>query len=278
MFQKANSFIQTNILKIEFMNLKYRNRNIKMFFENETYSWSNMSLTEYINEGNIPSLWLDFFNRDDVKICIENISSSMDRNRIIYPPPNDVFKSFYVTPPEKIKVVLLGMDPYHSGTNEFDGSATGLCFSIKQGNTINPSLKNIYKELRNNNFHTVEDGDLSYLTKEGVFLLNTALTVEKGNPDSHTSYWSEFSELLIQYIVGNTRGVVWLLFGNNAIYYDKFIDKNNHKSIKTSHPSPFSALRSSKNAVSFIGSNVFRKCNECLLQNGHEEVRWSKNA
>ena len=248
-----------------------------MILIDEIYSWSNMTLTEYLNEGNIPREWEDFFTRDDIVNCLSIISSSMNRNKIIYPPPNYVFKSFYMTPVEKVKVVILGMDPYHTGTSEFDGSAVGLCFSIRQGNIVNPSLKNIYKEFRNEGINTVEDGDLTYLTREGVLLLNVALTVEKGQADSHTEYWSEFSELLIKYIVDNTTNVVWLLFGNNAICYDKFIDKNGHRSIRTSHPSPFSALRGSKNAVSFMGSGVFRMCNQYLNEAGKEEVNWSKN-
>lgn len=243
----------------------------------EIYSWANMSLVEYLNEGNIPRDWEDFFLREDVRISLEYVSSSMNRNKIIYPPPNYVFRSLYMTPLDKIKVVILGMDPYATGTNEFDGSAVGLCFSIRKGNKINPSLKNIYKELRNEGFETIEDGDLTYLTKEGILMLNVALTVEKGESDSHTEYWSEFSKLLIEYIVSNTSGVVWLLFGNNAICYDRFIDAKKHNTIWTSHPSPFSALRSSARVPSFIGSNVFKICNDYLVKEEKQVINWSKN-
>jgi uracil-DNA glycosylase len=234
-----------------------------MNFIDEQYSWRSLSLWEYLST-NVPSGWEDFFLRSDVQQCLHEISIELDKeskernNCLIYPQIHHVFKAFYTTPLADVKAVIIGMDPYHNGTNESDGSATGLCFSVKHGNAINPSLRNIYKELKNCG-HTPEmNGNLTHWAKQGVLLLNMALTVEKGSPDSHTSFWYPFSEKVVQYIDEQRRGdVTWLLFGSQA--HNVGNEVLNGIIVKTTHPSPFSATRNSSSAPAFIGSKVFNR-------------------
>lgn len=226
----------------------------------DTYSWKNMSLWEYLTEGNIPSGWEEFFLRSDVQQQLIYISNELDNSRnqfIIYPPIYQVFRAFYLTPLDKITAIIIGQDPYHSGTTEYDGSAIGLCFSVKSGNTINPSLKNIYKELKSSGFEPNENGDLIHWAKQGVLMLNMGLTVEKGDADSHTSIWHKFSEMVVKYIDQKRKDSVhWLLFGSPSIK----VGENNvryGKIHKASHPSGLSCYRASKLAPAFFGSKVF---------------------
>ena len=221
------------------------------------YSWKTCSLMEFIKEGNIPSGWNDFFNKKDVISELLTISKELDKiriNKTIYPEINHVFKAFYLTPIEKINSIILGQDPYHNG------SATGLCFSVKAGNKINPSLKNIYKELKNSGFNNnIENGDLTHWAKQGVLMLNTSLTVEKGLANSHSYLWEKFSNMIIKYIdCQKKQNISWILFGKQAyqITKDHVIFGIKYK---TSHPSPFSAHRSTNYYESFFGSKIFSK-------------------
>lgn len=248
-------------------------------FSENTYSWNEMSLWDFLNEGNIPSGWKDFFiqNQDILYTISEKLEEEKKLNSklIIYPPVNQVFRSFI--PLEKIKVVILGQDPYHSGTTEFDGSAVGYCFSVLPGNRINPSLRNIYKELKNEDYDVKEDGDLSHWVDQGCFMLNTALTVEKGCADSHTAFWYDFTEKVIKYIVDNCTNVVWLLMGSKAYKFGVLIPKegeSRHSVFCTSHPSPLSATRSTNWIPAFIGSFVFNGINEKLKKYGKRKIKW----
>jgi len=227
-------------------------------FVDEQYSWKNISLLEFLDEGNIPSGWKDFFSREDVKKQISIISSDLDEIRtrkIIYPPVYQVFRALYLVPVDKIKAVIIGQDCYHNGTTEYDGSAIGLCFSVKPGNIVNPSLKNIYKELLLEGFNPKENGDLIYLAKQGILLLNMALTVERGNPGSHSCMWYDFSILLVKYISEKNSNIHWLLFGKDSHEVMGHIKGNFHC---TSHPSPLSAYKQCGNYPPFIGSGVFK--------------------
>ena len=116
--------------------------------KDKSYSWKEATLSEFLEEGNTPEDWRDFFHNDNIRDILTDISSELAKeSRILYPLLKDVLRAFYMTPLNTFKVVLLGQDPYHSGTHEFDGSAMGLAFSVRPGNQINPSLRNIYKEL-----------------------------------------------------------------------------------------------------------------------------------
>ena len=163
---------------------------------NSDYSWKNTNLAEYISEGNLPSQWLDFFYLEEVLKELNNISLILEKeavNNIIYPPLKDVFKAFYKTPLSKLKCILIAQDPYHNGNTEYDGSANGLCFSIRSGNKINPSLRNIYKELKDEGIKMSENGDLTQWAENGVLMLNMSLTVLRGNPNCHSTIWKRFS-------------------------------------------------------------------------------------
>jgi len=235
----------------------------------EQYSWKTQTLEEFINEGNIPIGWEDYFNDFSNREKINDISSKLkeqSKENIIYPPINYVFRALIRLP--KIKVVILGQDPYHNG------SAVGLCFSVKKGNAINPSLRNIYKELELEQYNVNKDGDLSHLYNQGCLLLNLSLTVNKGEPDSHTRIWSSFTYTIIKYISDNTSNIIWLLMGNNAQSSLKHIDTNKHVIFKTSHPSPFSAYNSYRDVPAFIGSNIFKKINNNLSLQNKNEIKW----
>lgn len=225
-----------------------------MLFLDDTYEWDNVSLAEYLSEGNVPSGWKDFFNREDIQNDLGIISEEIDENRgdTIYPSIDKVFKAFYMTPLDKVKAVIIGMDPYHNG------SAVGLCFSVKNGNPINPSLRSIYRELKEEGYNPIEDGDLTHWAKQGVLMLNMALTVLKGKAGSHTSIWYDFSEKVVKYI-DEKRGdkVQWILMGSDA-HQVKDLIRNGIKHC-TSHPMPLAAGRSSNSGVAFWGSGVFKK-------------------
>lgn len=245
-----------------------------MKFIDIQYSWKNLTLWELLTEGNIPFGWEELFEIKDIQNELLNISKHLEiesENHIIYPPINQVFRSFI--PLQDISVVILGQDPYFSGTNEYDGSAIGLSFSVKPGNKINPSLKNIYKQLKNEKFNPVENGDISHLIKQGVFLLNTALTVRFHSPDTHTKYWYNFTKYIINYLSKKKKNIIWVLLGNKSQSFEKYIEKE-HYIIKTSHPSPFSCSRKTKKSSAFFGSNIFTNINNILENNNKNKIIW----
>ena len=215
-------------------------------------------IQEFIDSNQLPSKWSDFFNKKQVRDELLNISFNLQGSSIIYPDLNKVFRAFYMTSIENTKVVLLGQDCYHNG------NATGLCFDVRSGGTVNPSLRNIYKQLKIEGFDPCEDGNLSHLPSQGVLMMNAALSVEEGNPDSHSKLWYDFTVDLVKYICEHKKRVVWLLMGSRAHHFEKYININRKYIIKTSHPSPFSAMRSSKDIPAFIGSKCFTKINKLI--------------
>ena len=131
----------------------------------------------------------------------------------------------------------------------------------------------MYKELRGEGYEIKEDGILTHWVDQDCFMINTALTVEKGCPDTHTSFWYDFTESAIKYVADNCKNVVWLLMGAKAHKFKKFIPKE-QLSICTSHPSPFSAHRSSATVPSFLGSNAFIEINARLEEDGETQINW----
>lgn len=168
-------------------------------------------------------------------------------------------------------MVLLGQDPYHNG------SATGLCFDVKLGNPINKSLQNMYKELEAEDYHPTQDGNLTQWAHQGVLMLNTALTVAPGVPESHLDLWRPFFDYLMTFL-GTRERIVWILLGKKAMdYADEILARNpTHAVVQTSHPSPLSAHKSLKNGSvpAFLGSGVFRQANELLKIMGHSQIVW----
>lgn len=187
-------------------------------------------------------------------------------NKTIYPKEEDLFKSFALTPLTAVKVVILGQDPYHG-----EGQAHGLCFSVGSGKPLPPSLKNIYKEIEND-CSIKKDftcGNLESLATQGVFLLNSILTVEADSPASHKGAgWEVFTDTVIKTISDNQEHVVFMLWGNFAKSKKVLIDTNKHLILEAPHPSPFSAY------TGFFGCKHFSKCNEYLRTHNKKEIAW----
>ena len=166
--------------------------------------------------------------------------------------------------------MVIGQDPYH-GPNQ----AHGLAFSVMRPQRPPPSLKNIYKEIKSNipNFSIPTHGDLSNWSKQGVFLLNTCLTVQQGNANSHQKKgWEEFITAVIRAIDGRDDGVVFLLWGKPASERCAAVSRRKHTIISSSHPSPLGAT---KTKAPFIGSNCFSKCNDALIKMGKDPINWN---
>lgn len=184
---------------------------------------------------------------------------------IVYPPGKQIFSAFDLCPPDKVKVVLLGQDPYHG-----PGQANGLCFSVGQGVKHPPSLVNIYKELSSDlNCEPARTGDLSTWAKQGVLLLNTTLTVRAASPASHQGRgWEQFTDSVIRYISDTLTGVVFLLWGRPAQTKERIIDASKHFILKAPHPSPLSAYSG------FFGCRHFSYTNKILIDQGKEPIHW----
>lgn len=229
--------------------------NKQINFVDSAYNWKNITLQQYLDEGNIPSGWTDFFNKPEIKTELKSISEFLEEEskegKTIYPDINHVFKCFYMTKLKNIKCILLGQDCYHNG------AAVGLCFSVKHGFPINPSLRNINEELANCGYKPKINGNLESWAKQGVLLLNMALTVEKGEAESHSCIWYNFSKLLLSYIHENNKNIHYLLFGKHATDGVKHLSLSKEVMHITSHPSPLSANRSTSNFKAFIGSKIF---------------------
>ena len=183
----------------------------------------------------------------------------------VFPEEKNVFNALELTPFESVKVVILGQDPYHGF-----GQAHGLSFSVQKGTPLPPSLKNIYKELQDDiggDFPT--EGDLTHWAKQGVLLLNTVLTVEEGNANSHKGMgWERLTNRLIESLNELKHPVIFILWGKPAQDKEKLITNSNHVILKAPHPSPLSAYRG------FFGSKPFSKVNDILIQQGQTPIRW----
>lgn len=179
----------------------------------------------------------------------------------VYPLKKDLFRALKLTTFSDVKVVILGQDPYHT-----EGVADGLAFSTKN-NSLPPSLRNIYKELKNDLSIVNQKGDLTSWAKEGVLLLNTHLTVLKNKPLSHRHLdWEYFTDYVINVLNKEKHNIVFILWGNHAISKNEIITNKNHLVLTSSHPSPFSANKS------FFGSKVFSKTNDYLIKHNLKQV------
>ncbi len=211
----------------------------------------------------------DYINKKDYAIKLHDFLI-LERNKyVIYPSKEDMFNAFKLTPYENIKVVIFGQDPYHN-----KGQAMGLAFSVPTNTPLPPSLRNIYKEIEiefNNKFKNT-DGDLSYLAKQGVLLLNPILSVREYTPLSHDNeLYKHFTLDIIKAIEENNNPIVYLLWGNKAKIYEKYITNKNHLVIKTNHPSPLSANRGG-----WFNSNCFINTNKFLIEHNVTPINWLK--
>ena len=206
----------------------------------------------------------DEFEKPYFKTIKEGILESRAKNRIVYPPSSEIFAAFDFTPFDRVRVVILGQDPYHG-----QGQAMGLCFSVKQGVPIPRSLKRIYKELHEDVGCLIPShGDLRKWARQGVFMPNAILTVEAGNPASHSKIgWHFFTDAVIETISREKEGVCFLLWGNFAKSKKKLIDISKHHIFESAHPSPLAG-----NA--FFGNHHFSKVNEILTKRGESPIDW----
>lgn len=185
-------------------------------------------------------------------------------NKTIYPPAKDLFNAFKLTDFDNIKVVILGQDPYHG-----EKEAMGLSFSVRRGVRTPPSLKNIFKELKDDLGIERTDTDLSDWAKQGVFLLNTVLTVEKDKANSHKDIgWEIFTDYVIKQINDKLENVVFILWGRQARDKKALITNANHCIIESAHPSPLSAYNG------FFGSKPFSKANKYLKDHNKDEIKF----
>lgn len=217
------------------------------------------------NYKNWTKLLQNEFNKEYF-IKIVNFLNDEYEKKTIFPPKDYIFNIFKKISPNDIKVVILGQDPYH-GYNQ----ANGMSFSVNKGEKIPPSLRNIYLELSSDlNINLPSHGDLTSWVNQGVFLLNSTLTVEMGKPNSHKDIgWQIFTNKVINIISELDFPKVFILWGNFAISKKNLIKKNNNNFIITSpHPSPLSANRG------FFGSRPFSKTNEFLIKNGIKPIDW----
>ena len=213
--------------------------------------------------------WIDLYNNDLKKDYFKKLLADVKeeyKNYTCFPPYENISRAYKLTPLEDVKVVILGQDPYHE-----KGQANGLAFSV-DCKKLPPSLKNIYKEMESDLGLTVnQDGDLSYLAKQGVMLLNTTLTVREGEANSHKDLgWSHFTNNSIALLNALSTPKVFILWGNDAKTKKSLITNPNHLIIESAHPSPLSAYHG------FFGSKPFSKANEFLKANGRKPIDWVK--
>ncbi|WP_367676728.1 uracil-DNA glycosylase [Buchnera aphidicola] len=213
--------------------------------------------------------WQDLFLKTKNWIKLLHIIQKKRKHKIIYPIDSKIFQAFFLTPFNLLKVVILGQDPYC----QFN-QANGLAFSVNKGVKIPPSLINIYQELKNDlkQSNIAQHGCLDYWAKQGVFLLNTILTVEHGKPGSHIDLgWKYFTNQVIRFIDQNHIGIVFLLWGNQAISTRNIICSGRNYILTASHPSPLSVYRS------FFGCRHFSKTNKILVKNKIKPIDWLLN-
>lgn len=214
--------------------------------------------------------WQELLGKEGEKDYFVDLLAFVKERRIagvnVFPPESEVFNALSLTPPEKLKVVILGQDPYHGV-----GQAHGLSFSVKKGLKIPPSLRNMYKELGCDvsGFQAPTHGDLSKWAKQGVLLLNTVLTVEEGQANSHKGKgWEQFTDKVITQISGNLQDIIFLLWGKTAQQKMNLIDTQKHHILSSAHPSPLSAHRG------FLGCQHFSQCNTLLRTLAKPEIDW----
>ncbi|MEO9945975.1 uracil-DNA glycosylase [Paraglaciecola sp.] len=216
------------------------------------------------------SKWADVLAQEQQQPYFQDMIQYVENERAagktIYPPSQDVFKAFSLTELNKVKVVILGQDPYH-GPNQ----AHGLSFSVLPGIKTPPSLVNIYKELATDieGFRIPEHGCLNAWAEQGVLLLNTVLTVEQGKAHSHAKIgWEPFTDHVITQLNQQKQGLVFLLWGSHAQKKGAMIDTQKHHVLHAPHPSPLSAYRG------FFGCKHFSKTNSILESQGHFCINW----
>jgi len=215
----------------------------------EKQTWSNI-LYSIKNSEYFKFLWKRIEEEYNSKKC--------------FPPKNKIFRALQLTPFDEIRVVIIGQDPYHN-----DGQANGLCFSVSEGISAPPSLRNIFIELKEDLNITRTKTELDDWAKQGVLLLNATLSVVAHQPNSHKDLgWETFTDFIIKQVSDNKENIVFVLWGAFAQKKAYLIDKSKHLILSSAHPSPFSANRG------FFGSKPFSKINEFLEKNDQKPIIW----
>ena len=219
---------------------------------------------------NIDESWkielIDEFNSTYMSELRVFLKKQLLLKKKIYPPMNKIFNAFNLTPLDKVKVVIVGQDPYHG-----EGQANGLSFSVEEFMKIPPSLQNIFRELFTDlRLTSPQNGNLEYWAKQGVLMLNSSLTVEKGMPGSHQGKgWEKFTNKVLKIINEKKHNIVFILWGKKAQEKGDFLDRDRHLVIESVHPSPFSVHNG------FFGSKPFSKINRYLNANDLPPINWN---
>lgn len=221
--------------------------------------------------------WSEYLSPDVVdkaKALMRRVKDESAAGHVIYPPQDQVFNALTTTPPEQVKVVIIGQDPYHG-----PGQANGLAFSVNPEVSIPPSLRNIFRELHDDLGCPIPtSGDLTPWAHQGVLLLNTSLTVEQGRPTSHSNWgWQEFVLEICKVCKELPQPIVFLLWGGHARSFTAGIQISqsaNKCSICSSHPSPLGATKGNNVVPAFLGSRPFSQANRFLTAMGSEPVNW----
>jgi uracil-DNA glycosylase len=208
----------------------------------------------------------DLFDKPYFSQIADHLKAEKALNTIIYPSGSLIFNAFSLTPYEKVKVIILGQDPYHN-----PNQAMGLSFSVPDGMKQPPSLVNIFKEIHKDIGMAIpSSGNLTAWAKQGVLLLNAVLTVRANEPASHAKIgWTKFTDDVILSLSSQKTGLVFILWGNFAQEKIKLIDSSKHKILKAAHPSPFSAYNG------FFGCKHFSATNEYLVKNNIDPINWA---
>ena len=240
---------------------------LKSLYKAFSETWEKTCLEEYLRKFT-PYGWEDFFLHMRDGGYIQDISETLSKEKKSEISPNlvDVFAAFEFRPPEELKVVIIGQDPYPT-----PGAAMGLAFSTPKGwYPLQPSLKNIYKELISEGYEVDKNsGNLTYWAEQGVFLINTSLTVLKGKTGSHFKIWEKFTDQLFMYLNNKCEHLVVIMWGLHAKKRAKYFDDKKHAKIYGVHPSPFNR------GVGFLGTKPFSKANTYLVGWKYKPIDWS---
>ncbi len=246
------------------------NEQFSMFADSESTESAPQTAINLSPEA-LPKDWQELlaseFDQPYMQALQDFLSTEQAQGKTLYPPADQIFTAFHLTPLKDVKVVILGQDPYH-GPDQAHGLSFSVPASVKK---LPPSLKNIYKELNTDlGLPIAATGDLTPWAKQGVLLLNAMLTVERKNAGSHQKQgWETFTNKVIQLLSQHHQGLVFVLWGAYAQKKDVFIDESKHLLLKGIHPSPLSAHRG------FFGSRPFSYINQYLRNNNKPEIDWS---
>lgn len=215
----------------------------------------------------LPQSWRDVLGEELDKPYFQDLTEFVEKERAqhkVFPPREEVFAALDATPYEQVKVLILGQDPYHG-----EGQAHGMCFSVRPSVRTPPSLRNIFKEMREELGHPVPDnGYLMPWARQGVLLLNAVLTVREAEANSHKAKgWEKFTDAVISAVARRPDPAVFVLWGNYAKKKLPLIDTTRHAVVQGAHPSPLSAKL-------FLGSRPFTRMNEAIAAQGHQPIDW----